>query len=113
MSDLKAFIIDTNFIIQNQNLDQALDKLKDQFSIYITQVSIDERIAQQCRDLKVQLDEAEKCKMRFCHFATVTFKKSYEEVSGFYQKGIQKNMKATLVIILSLLKRTVKCSLIS
>lgn len=74
MSDSKAFIIDTNFIIQNQNLDQALDKLKDQFSIYITQVSIDERIAQQCRELKAQFDEAEKCKMRFCHFANVTFK---------------------------------------
>lgn len=94
MSDSKAFIIDTNFIIQNQNLDQALDKLKDQFSIYITQVSIDERIAQQCRELKAQFDEAEKCKMRFCHFANVTFKKSYEEVSESYQKGIQKKYES-------------------
>lgn len=86
---MKAFVFDTNFIIQNQNLDEVLDKLKEQFSVYITQVSIDERIAQNCRDLKVQFDEAEKCKVKFIHFATISFKKTYEEESKFYQKGIQ------------------------
>lgn len=89
MSDKKAFVFDTNFIIQNQKLDETLDKLKEQFSVYITQVSIDERIAQNCRDLKAQFDEAEKCKVKFSHFATITFLKSYEEESDFYQKGIQ------------------------
>ena len=44
MAEKKAFVFDTNFIIQNQNLDEALDKLKEKFSVYITQVSIDERI---------------------------------------------------------------------
>lgn len=90
MNDKKAFVFDTNFIIQNQNLDEALDKLKEQFSVYITQVSIDERIAQNCRDLKAQFDEAEKCKVKFNHFATISFQKSYEEECDFYQKGIQK-----------------------
>lgn len=89
MTEKKAFVFDTNFIIQNQNLDEVLDKLKEQFSVYITQVSIDERIAQNCRDLKVQFDEAEKCKVKFIHFATISFKKTYEEESEFYQKGIQ------------------------
>lgn len=42
MAEKKAFVFDTNFIIQNQNLNDALDKLKEKFSIYITQVSIDE-----------------------------------------------------------------------
>lgn len=89
MSDKKAFVFDTNFIIQNQKLDETLDKLKEQFSVYITQVSINERIAQNCRDLKAQFDEAEKCKVKFSRFATITFLKSYEEESDFYQKGIQ------------------------
>lgn len=89
MAEKKAFVFDTNFIIQNQNLNDALDKLKEKFSIYITQVSIDERIAQNCRDLKGQFDDAEKCKLKFIHFATISFKKTYEEESGFYQKGIQ------------------------
>lgn len=77
MAEKKAFVFDTNFIIQNQNLDEALDKLKEKFSVYITQVSIDERIAQNCRDLKAQFDEAEKCKVKFIHFATISFKKTY------------------------------------
>lgn len=89
MAEVKAFVFDTNFIIQNQNLDEALDKLKEQFSVYITQVSIDERIAQNCRDLKTQFDEAEKCKVKYIHFATISFEKTYEEESEFYQKGIQ------------------------
>lgn len=89
MAEKKAFVFDTNFIIQNQNLDEALDKLKEKFSVYITQVSIDERIAQNCRDLKAQFDEAEKCKVKFIHFATISFKKTYEEESESYQKGMQ------------------------
>lgn len=89
MAEKKAFVFDTNFIIQNQNLDEALDKLKEKFSVYITQVSIDERIAQNCRDLKAQFDEAEKCKVKFIHFATISFKKTYEEESEFYQEGMQ------------------------
>lgn len=89
MVEKKSFVFDTNFIIQNQNLDETLDKLKEKFSVYITQVSIDERIAQNCRDLKAQFDEAEKCKVKFIHFATISFKKTYEEESAFYQKGIQ------------------------
>lgn len=89
MAEKKAFVFDTNFIIQNQNLDEALDKLKEKFSVYITQVSIDERIAQNCRDLKARFDEAEKCKVKFIHFATISFKKTYEEESEFYQKGMQ------------------------
>jgi len=89
MDGKKAFVFDTNFIIQNKELDEALDKLKDQFSVYVTQVSIDERIAQNCRELKVMFSEAEQCKTKFIHFAEISFKKSYEEESDFYRKGIQ------------------------
>ena len=85
----KAFVFDTNFIIQNRELDEALDKIKEQFSIYITQVSIDERIAQQCRELRASFDEAEQSKYKFIHFATIEFKKTYEEESEFYKTGIQ------------------------
>lgn len=89
MSDKKAFVFDTNFIIQNRELDEALDKLKEQFSVYIAQVSIDERIAQNCRELRSKFDEAEQCKAKFIHFATIEFKKTYEEESEFYKTGIQ------------------------
>lgn len=89
MSDKKAFVFDTNFIIQNKELDEALNKLKEKFTVYITQVSIDERIAQECRDVQKDFDEAERCKTKFLHFATIEFKKSFEEECEFYQTGMQ------------------------
>lgn len=89
MADKKAFVFDTNFIIQNKELDEALNKLKEKFTVYVTQVSVDERIAQQCRDLQKDFDEAERCKTKFIHFATIEFKKTYEEACDFYQKGVQ------------------------
>ena len=54
MDEKKAFIFDTNFIIQNQQLDEVIDNLDESYSVYVTQVSIDERIAQNCRELKKQ-----------------------------------------------------------
>ncbi len=90
MPEKKAFIFDTNFIIQNQELDEALDKLKEQYSVYVSQVSINERIAQQCREVKAKFEEAEKCNLKFSHFASVVFKKTYAEEKAFYEKGVQK-----------------------
>ncbi len=48
MPKKKAFVFDTNFIIQNQKLDEVMENLSKEFVVYVTQVSIDERIAQQC-----------------------------------------------------------------
>lgn len=89
MADKKAFIFDTNFIIQNKDLDEALNKLKEKFTVYVTQVSIDERIAQQCREVQKNFDEAKLCESKFIHFATIEFKKTVEEACDFYQKGVQ------------------------
>ncbi len=93
MADKKAFAFDTNFIIQNQNLDEVLNQLKEDFSVYITQVSIDERIAQNCRKLKADFDEAEDCKIKFGRFATICFKSTYEKECEIYQKGMQTKYK--------------------
>lgn len=89
MSKKKAFIFDTNFIIQHPDLNVALDKLKDQYTLYVSQVSIDERIAQQCRELRQTFDEAKKCEVKFIHFASIKYKKTFEEECEYYQSGIQ------------------------
>lgn len=89
MAGVKAFVFDTNFIIQNKNLDEVRDKLKEQFSVYVTQVSIDERIAQHCRELKEQFDEVEKYKKKYSRFATISLKISYEEEVKRYQNRIK------------------------
>ncbi len=91
--DKKAFVFDTNFIIQIGNLDDVIENLKDDYIVYVTQVSIDERIAQQCRDLKENFDELEKCKQKFIHFAEINLKKSYKEESEFYRTAIQEKYK--------------------
>ena len=85
MADKKAFVFDTNFIIQNKELDEALNKLKEKFTVYVTQVSVDERIAQQSRDMQKDFDDAERYKTKFVHFATIEFKKTFEEACEFYQ----------------------------
>ena len=41
----KAFVFDTNFIIQNHNLNDVVKNLNEKgFVVYITQVAIDERM---------------------------------------------------------------------
>ncbi|MBR3932840.1 MAG: DUF4935 domain-containing protein [Clostridia bacterium] len=88
-NDKKAFVFDTNFIVQVGKLDEVIENLKDNYTVYVTQVSIDERIAQQCRELKEDFDELEKCKQKFIHFAEINFKKTYEEEREFYHIALQ------------------------
>lgn len=90
MSDKKAFVFDTNFIIQNPKLDEVVEKLKDDYTVYISQVSIDERIAQQCRMLKQDFEEVEKCQNKYSHLAEITFLTDYDELSNEYRKAIQR-----------------------
>ena len=71
MSDKKAFVFDTNFIVQNKKLTDVIDKLKDSYNLYVTQLSIDERIAQQVRERNVVYDEAEKLSRVTTLFQTV------------------------------------------
>lgn len=89
MAEKRAFVFDTNFIIQNRELDKTLEKIKDKYNVYITQISIDERIAQQCRELKKNYDEAKKCSSKFSFFATIKFKMTYEDSKEELQKGVQ------------------------
>ena len=88
MSNKKAVVFDTNFIIQNPKLDEVVEKLKDNYTVYITQVSIDERIAQQCRGLKQEFDEVEKCQQKYSHLAEITFSTDYEELANEYRNAI-------------------------
>lgn len=90
MDKKKAFVFDTNFIIQNQRLDETLKKLEENFSIYVTQVSIDERIAQERRNTKLLFDEAEKLKGKTSHFVNINFTKTYEDECWYIGTGMQK-----------------------
>lgn len=52
MSKSRAFVFDTNFIIENVNLTEVVTNLSEEFTVYVTQVSIDERISQKYLKLK-------------------------------------------------------------
>lgn len=91
MTDKKAFVFDTNFIIENKKrLDEVAKNLSTEFNVYVTQVSIDERIAQNCRESKEKFDKVEDCIKKYADIADVTMRKTFEEECAFYQTDTPK-----------------------
>ena len=90
MEDKIAFVFDTNFIVQEKNLDKVLENLKEKFSVYVPQICIDERIAQECRDLRKLFDEVEDIQRRCAKIASVNFETSYERKAAEVSSGMQK-----------------------
>lgn len=91
MEDKKAFVFDTNFIIENKKrLDEVIKNLSANFNVYVTQVSVDERIAQNCRESKEKFDKVEECVKNYPDIADVTMRKTFEEVCTFYQTDTPK-----------------------
>ena len=91
MGDKVAFVFDTNFIIQNHDLETVTQKLMEHdFVAYVTQVAIDERIAQECNKQKEKYDELEKIKDKFCDFASIKITKKYEDTQRYYKEGMRK-----------------------
>lgn len=94
MADKKAFVFDTNFIIENKkHLDAVVKNLSTDFNVYVTQVSIDERIAQNCRESKEKFDKVEECIKNYFDIADVTMRKTYEEVCAGFQADTPKAYK--------------------
>ena len=89
MAGKKAFLFDTNFIVSMKKMDDVVDNLKSDYVVYITQVSIDERIAQHLRELKQKYDALLKAGQQAEAFAQITYKKSFEEMAQVYREWIQ------------------------
>ena len=89
----KAFLFDTNFIIENLDLEKVVENLKDSYVVYVTQVSIDERKAQQCREIKKNFEAIEEIKEKHSDIANVSLKTTFEKTEEKYHKGIQKKYK--------------------
>ena len=91
MEEKAAFVFDTNFIIQVKKLGGVVENLSDKFTVYVTQVSIDERIAQVCREAREKFDRLEDLKKEYSDIATITLKTTREDISAWYRKRIQTN----------------------
>ena len=94
MAEKKAFVFDTNFIVQTKELDKVISDLSDRFTVYITQVSIDERIAQQCRELKNRFDEVALLAERNSDIADIKLKTTYVSKKAAHQKLLQKKYES-------------------
>ena len=91
MSDKTAFIFDTNFIIQNRDLDVVIQKLKEkEFVVYITQVAIDERIAQECNKQREKYDAIERFRQQYVDIISIKILKKYEDTMRYYKEGMRK-----------------------
>ncbi len=89
----KAIVLDTNFVIQHlKDFDQALNKLNEKHSVYISQISVDERIAQKVRDMKKQYKELERVsKTESRIYSEIVFTKTIEEAETLYRNAIKMN----------------------
>ena len=81
----RAFVFDTNFIIQNKNLKEVIENLnKNNYSVYVTQVAIDERIAQECVKQKGKYEKLAALSNETKEFATITIDKKNQRHIAFY-----------------------------
>lgn len=86
----KAFVLDTNFIIQYKEMDKVIMQLEDRFTVYVSQFTIEERVAQQFRDVRTKcskLDELAKDLIGIVHVET-TYKQ--EDLINHIKDGVQR-----------------------
>lgn len=97
MSESKntSLVVDTNFIIQKRNLQEVIKALDDSYKLYVTQVSIDERIGQQIRELKQKYDKIPKIKKEYKNIAKFDEIIKYEKSVADLKKRVQKAYEET------------------
>ena len=92
MANRVALIFDTNFIIEHsKDLNSVVEKLSKSYEVFITQLSIDERISQQYLDLKAKYDKASKLANEIHSFAKLEFLKEFDEAYKLTKIGVQNN----------------------
>jgi hypothetical protein len=80
MDEKRAFVFDTNFIIEERkNLKKIIEELSTKFSVYVTQVSIDERISQKYIELKKKYEDIAKLKNEYQDIAKIIELQSLDE----------------------------------
>lgn len=88
----QALIFDTNFIIEHsKDLNTVVEKLSKTYEVFVTQLSIDERISQQYLDLKAKYDNAKKIANEIKSFAKLEFIKDFEDAYSSTKTWVQNN----------------------
>lgn len=96
-----SLVVDTNFIIQKRNLQEVIKTLDDNYKLYVTQVSIDERIGQQIRDLKQKYDEIPKIQKEYKNIAKfdkiIDYEKSVTDLKKRVQEAYEKTKGINII----------------
>ena len=94
MTDKKAFVFDTNFIIEKKNnMVSVIEELKNDYNVYAPQVCIDERIAQECRGLMEEYQKVEAFSKKYNKFGIIEIKSTCEELSDSFNNAMRKKYK--------------------
>ena len=89
----RAIVFDTNFVIQHKDLFKVVEALSSSFSVYITQVTVRERISQECYNNKQRFEKIEQIQNELSPFATVQSSKTLDEIDALFAEGMQKKYK--------------------
>lgn len=97
-----AIVLDTNFIIEHiKDIREVHEKLINKFDVYITDISINERISQKYLELKSKYEKIESFKKEYAAYATVELKKTFEDrfefEKEFTTKGYQKQFRDKII----------------
>lgn len=90
MDKKKAFVFDTNFIIENRNLKEVVATLSDGFTVYVTQISIEERISQKHLEIKNKYEKLETISQQYKGIANVKIITSLEKSLKTFREIMEK-----------------------
>jgi hypothetical protein len=75
-----AIVLDTNFIIENvKTLTEIVNKLSEKYDVYVTEISINERISQKYLEMQSKYNDIEVFKAKYTMYATTNLKKPFDE----------------------------------
>lgn len=97
-----AIILDTNFIIEHKNeLREILEKLSEDYDVYVTEISINERISQKYLLLKSKYEKIESTKKEYKPYATIKsrkpFETKYEEEKKYTNDGYKEQFNEKII----------------
>jgi hypothetical protein len=74
-----AIVLDTNFIIeQKDNFTKTVDNLSQNHFVFVTEISINERVSQKYLEIKNAYDKIENIKKEYKAYATINLHKSFD-----------------------------------
>ena len=106
MPDKMVIVIDTNFIIEHiPDLRDVYQKLSETYDVFVSDISIQERLSQKYLELRAKYDKIEKFKKEHSYLAKIeikhSFDKQYELDKEFTQNGYRELFKDNIIPLIS------------